>query len=286
MVTIVPPLDIRSLPYSQRQLIIIQPDQVVEAAREAEANASSGSETTDWMEIAAQVGKAALIYPSLYGIVIEHAVEALKAWAKARESGLDVLQIGQSEAVVLQFPPGHYRQQTLYVAHPAIPDVYYTTAAFHRMTFEHKFSEAIQLLMSLGASHIAVEHVHGWSRDFSAKMSAPLPEAEANLSASTFASNSSRLLFEAAFDNKAAPTLPTNLVWYPHEPTWQTVAKGRLQFGMQHFSLTVNYEDDFGVNAGLKLRSQKAGFELGGAFEDHMRTAWKIHGKFAGNESG
>jgi hypothetical protein len=238
MATIVPPLDIRSLPYSRRQLILVLPDPVVAAAREAEANAACSSDTTDWMDIAVLVGKAVLRLPTVYGIAVELTLEALKAWAKARESGLDVLQIGHSEAAALQFPPGHYRQQTLYVAHPAVPAVYYTTAAFHRMTFEHKFSEAIQLLMGLGASNIAVEHVHGWSRDFSAKMSASLPEVDAKLSASV--SNSSRLLFDAVFDNKVAPALPTDLVWYPHEPTWQTVAKGRLGFGMQHATVLAN----------------------------------------------
>lgn len=283
MATIVPPLDLRNLPYSRRQLILVQPDQVVTAAREAEAN-SSDLDGTDWMAIASRVRKLVLGFGSIYGIAIDLTVEALGAWAKARESGLDVLQIGHSEAGILKFPPGHYRQQTLYVAHPAIPDVYYTAASFHRMTFEHKFSEAIRLLMSLGASHIAVEHVHGWSKDFSGKLSASLPEAEVGLSASAKASASSSLLFDAVLDNKVTPSLPTDLVWYAHEPTWQTVAKGRLEFGLRQFSLNVNYEDDFGVNAGLKVRSQKAGLELGGAFENHMATSWKIHGKFAGNE--
>jgi hypothetical protein len=70
-------------------------------------------------------------------------------------------------------------------------------------------------------------------------------------------------------------------VWYLHEPTWQAIAKGRTQFGLSQFSLTVNYEDDFGVNAGLKVRVQKAGLDLGGNFEDHTATTWKIHGTFA-----
>jgi hypothetical protein len=281
MATIVPPLDVLSLPYSQRQLIIVQPDGVVEAARQAEANAATESTATNWADIAARVAKVVVGSWSVYGAAIELTVEALKAWAKARESGLNVLQVSHSEAASLHFPPGHSRQQTLYVAHPAIPAVYYTAAAFHRMTFEHKFAEAIELLMNLGAIHITVEHVHGWSRDFSARFSTPLPEGEIDLSASKTTSTASRLLFDAVFDNRTTPKLPENLVWYPHEPTWQTVAKGRLEFGMQQFSLSVNYEDDFGVNAGLKLRSQNAGLELGGAFEDHMTTTWKIHGKFA-----
>lgn len=283
MSTICTPIDITNLPYARRQLIIVQPDAVVSAAREAEANAAGQSGDTDWVDIAGRVAKS--MFPmNIYGMAFELATEALRAWAKARESGLDVLQIGHSEATALQFPPGHPREQAMYVAHPAVPTVYYTAAAFHRMCFEHKFSEAIRLLMSLGASHIVVEHVHGWSSEFSANISAGLPQGEGSVSGGRKDSTSSKLLFDAVLKNEKAPSLPAGLVWYFHEPTWQEVAAGRLEYGMQQFSLNVVYDDDFGVNAGLKMRAQKAGLEIGGVFEDHMATTWKIHGKFVHDE--
>lgn len=267
-----------ALPYSQRQLVIVQPDDVVVAAREAEKASLRPNEPIDWKAVVARVGKVA------YGLTIfgaiEVTIETLSAWAKAREAGLNVLQISRSESQELQFPPGHPRDQVLYVAHPALPSVYYTAATFHRMAFEHKFSEAILLLMSLGASRIAVEHIRGWSREFSSQLSAPISSVTANLDVSGKEKSSSSLLFEASLENGLTARLPERLVWYPHEPTWQVIAKGRLEFGMQQFSLTVNYEDDFGVNAGLKLRVQKAGLDVGGAFEDHTATTWKIHGKF------
>lgn len=274
--------DLLTLPYSERQLVIIQPDEVAAAARRATGQQKPNEGPTDWKAIASRVGKVALSF-SIYGPVIEITTEALNAWARARESGLNILQIGRSEAQTLSFPPGHPREQTLYVAHPALPSVYYTTAAFHRMAFEHKFSEAILLLMNLGASKITVEHVRGWSREFSAKISAPLPKIDAEASVGHSAKSGSSLLFEATLNNKHVPSIPTDLVWFAHEPTWQAVAKGRMAFGLSQFSLTVNYEDDFGVNAGLKLRVQKAGLDLGGTFEDHMATTWKIYGDFAVN---
>ncbi|UTF51815.1 hypothetical protein NLA06_07995 [Desulfomicrobium sp. ZS1] len=284
MTTICPPLDVPNMPYSQRQLVIVQPDQIVNAARVASSNAQSQSGNIDWMDVTGRIAKTILGINPITNVVMSLGIEALKAWTKARESGLDVLLIGHSEALALQFPPGHPRELTMYVAHPAVPTVYYTAAVFHRMAFEHKFSESIQLLMSLGASQIVVEHVHGWAKEFSANISAGLPKGEANFSAGNKASASSKLLFEAVLKNKKAPTLPDGLVWYMHEPTWQAVAKGRLEYGMQQFSLNVVYEDDYGVNAGLKVRAQKAGLELGGSFEDHMATIWKIHGEFNGND--
>jgi len=56
-----------------------------------------------------------------------------------------------------------------------------------------------------------------------------------------------------------------------------------MQFGLSQFSLVVNYEDDFVVNAGMKICVEKADLDLGGTFEDHMATTWKIYGDFAVN---
>ncbi|MET3916844.1 hypothetical protein ABID97_003626 [Variovorax sp. OAS795] len=208
------------------------------------------------------------------------AKEAYDAWVKARDSGLNVMQISNTEASQLSFPPGHPRPGTLYVAHPATSTVYYTTAMFHRMAFEHKFTEAVELLMSLGASHIEVEHVHGWSREFSATMATLVPTVSAEASASSNTARSSSLLFKADFDNDHEPSVPSDLAWYAHEPTWRSIAHGRLKYGMKEFSLGVSYQDDYGVNAGLKLKAEKAGLDMGGAFEDHLRTTWTISGSF------
>jgi len=150
------------------------------------------------------------------------------------------------------------------------------------MAFEHKFAEAVDLLMNLGATEIRVEHVRGWSREFAGKLSVALPMKEhLQADASSKSHAKASLLYEATLRGSSKPTLPEDLVWYQHEPTWQSVAKGRMSFGLLQFSLTVNYEDDFGVNAGLKASAHRAGLELGGNFEDHEATTWTLHGKFA-----
>jgi hypothetical protein len=58
------------------------------------------------------------------------------------------------------------------------------------------------------------------------------------------------------------------------------VAEGRLDYGLEDFSLVVTYEDDYGINANLKASAVGAGLELGGNFEDHQATIWRIAGKF------
>lgn len=140
--------------------------------------------------------------------------------------------------------------------------------------------------MNLGATYIKVEHMTGWSKDFSIKLSVPFGESGESISEKLKkeSESSSKLLYEANFPGTTEPDVPDGLVWYPHEPTWQNIAKGRKDFGLQNFSLNVNYEDDFGVNAGLKVSVQKSGLELGGKFEDHESTVWRIVGQFKRNQ--
>ena len=268
-------------PYMERQLIVVTDDEVVQAARSAELQALEQKTGVDWAKISEITVK--LFLGGTGQLMAEVTKEAIKAWSRARESGVDVLAVGKSEAVGISFPPGHPREGVLYIGHPASPKVYYTTAEFHRVTFEHKFSEAIDLLMYLGATKIRVEHVSGWSREFSSRLSVPLSGTESSVDVHADSSRGAgtSILYEATLDGTTEPKLPENLVWYPHEATWQSIAKGRIQFGLRDFSLSVSYDDDFGVNAGLKTSVAKAGLELGGKFEDHRSTVWRLAGEFA-----
>ena len=274
-----PVVDILQRPYSERQLIIVQPDEVVAALRKAEAEAEARNPQKDWSDLALNVGRKVVQYAM--GPAVTLATEALIAWVNAREQGLNVVQASQSEVKKIKFPPGHPCSQTLYVAHPALPTVYYSAASFHRMAFEHKFAEAINLLMSLGASKIKVSHLSGWSREFAARLSVPISIVDVNIEGSKSAQNNSSLLFEAVLNNNCIPKVPKGVVWYDHEPTWQSIAIGRMHHGLSTFSLTVNYRDDYSINAGMKVRAQKAGLDLGGSFEDYLATSWIIEGTFA-----
>lgn len=271
-------IDLSKMSYTQRQLIVVQEDKVVEELRAAQ-NKEASAGRFDWQSIAMAAGKSFLNF-GFGGVGVLVVKEAYEAWVRARESGLNILTISNSEAITLDLPPGHPRLGTLYVAHPTESLIYYTSASFHRFVFEHKFAEAVGLLMSLGASHIEVAHVCGWSREYSGNLGASIPAGSAEFSASAKAAQDSSILFKADYVNKTTPQLPKDLVWYPHEPTWQSVANGRLKYGMRNFSLDINYQDDFGVNAGLKVKAEKAGLDIGGSFENHKVTTWKITGEF------
>lgn len=279
-----PKLRILERQYADRQFIVVTDDDLAQATRSAEIQARDQATGANWERIAEISFQ--LILGGTGRLVAEVTREVIEAWSRARESGVPILAVGKSEVAEISFPPGHPRERVLYIGHPALPHVYYTTADFHRVTFEHKFSEAIDLLMSLGAKKITVEHVRGWSKDFSSHLSVPLggtgPSVEARADSSR--ASGANLLFEATLDGAEEPKLPHNLVWYPHEATWQSIANGRMQFGLRSFSLSVSYDDDFGVNAGFKTSVVKSGLELGGKFEGHQSTVWRLSGEFASRD--
>ena len=290
------PVVLAALPYAERQLIVVVDDALVAAEREAEKEAEPGDGGASSVEIA-NVAALAIAPESrwrarrvrvagiagLTGHMVASAVATALAAARARDSGVDVLTVASTEAASLTFPPGHPRDRVLYVGHPAVPTTYYAAAGFHHLTFEHKFAEAVELVMDLGATQLEVEHVKGWSDELAANLAVPLPMAgaEAGLHAKQSRSHGSSALFKASLKGNANPKLPDGLVWFPHEPTWQQLAEGRLKHGLTQFQLSVRYEDDYGIDAGLKLKAGNAGLELGGSFQEHESTVWRIEGNFA-----
>jgi len=268
-------------PYIDRQMIVVTDDAVAESARDAERDARSVETDINWLQIGELAVSLALGRPGVW-LGVEAVRGLMKAWSRLRSDGIRLLQVGKSESNLLDFPPGHPREQVVYVGHPAIPTAYYTAADFHRVTFEHKFSEAIDLLIHLGAKEIRVGHVTGWSREFAADLSVPISHtgSSAGVEAGGKQQSGKHLLFEAKLPGEVKPALPDILWWYPHERTWQSIANGRLGFGLRNFSLSVSYDDDFGVNAGLKVSTKKVGLDVGGNFEDHVATTWNISGEF------
>jgi hypothetical protein len=260
--------DILSRPYAERQLIVVLSDDEIKAQQKyGEEQGKS-----NFVKTAKTLSR--FILPSSF-----IAEAAYKGIMNLREQGIKTLSVSQSYARKIKFPPGHPRFGVLYVAHPTAENVYFPFAQFHRLTFEHKFSEAVNLLMALGATYIEVRHETGWSKEFSSKIS--IPQADVDVESSTTRKSSSEILFTANFNGNTTGTLPTNLVWFHHEPTWQQIADGRLKYDMKDFSLSVKYEDDLGVNLGLKVAATKAKLDIGGNYEDHQSTVWNIVGKFA-----
>jgi hypothetical protein len=309
-------------PYAERQLIAVVSDAAAAAARKeasTEKSTEKGIDRATSLKIAKRkvVGKdsdasgkaaaavavfgtvAALVrsVPTTLGVAAGAAGAAggsVLHWLARRESdtltklnqlrdeGINVLPVSNSEAKALILPVGHPRDKVLYVGHPAIPTIYYTAASFHIRTFEHKFSEAVRILTTLGATQYEVERESGWWKEFATNLSGPFGTTGVQVGAEVdkTKSSESRIHYIATLSGNESPTLPKQLVWYPHEPLWQEVAQARLHYGLEKFNLTLRYEDDYGINAGLKLAVEQIGLDVGGKFLEHQSTVWRIVGTF------
>lgn len=196
--------------------------------------------------------------------------------------GENVTFLSREQVHDFTFPPGHPVVDHVYVEHPVLAGTYYPLATFHRIVFEHKFSEALSVLIHLGAKHLRVVCKHGWGREFATNLNLTLPSGEAmQTSANGTSATSSMLLFEASLNPTAPAALPKQLFWFPYEYTWRVLAEARLKSNLQEASLSVNYDDNFGVSASLNGRVQEAGLAIGGDFHEHLATSWKIECKFA-----
>jgi hypothetical protein len=270
------------LPYIDRQQIIFVDDAVYDAENKIAAETTKEEKVSE--SITTKIVKTAwdIIRPTTAEIMFETIKFVVQAYQEARAKGLGLRMVPKRWISSFNLPPGHPRDAVLYIAHPAINVVYVPVADFHRFTFEHKFSEALSLLMYLGAKKIHVEHLCGWGHEFASTLSAGIPQADLKVGASAGSKSqmSQHLLYEAELEGANTPELPPDLVWYHHEPTWQKVAEGRLKFGLKKFSLKLQYKDDYGVNASLKVKAQKAGLDLGGEFQNHESTTWAINGSF------
>ncbi len=277
------------LPYADRRLIVFDPS-CQEAKENHMPSMAPAPRSPSLTKAAMEHATDLLLITSPMLLIAKKSIEwGAKAWTAGTSpvpgsgSTTMIVTIGRNERDALKFPPGHPNERVVYVGHPLDPPVYWPLAHFHRFAFEHKVSEAIQLIMALGATTMTVEHVAGWSRDMSARLNIPIPETPASINASASATgkSDSQALFKATLRGSEHPELPDGLIWFPHEPTWQQIANGRLKYGLRDFSLSVNYSDDFGIDASLAAKVEALELTLGGSFQRHEATVWKIQGTFA-----
>jgi hypothetical protein len=277
------------LDYAERQLVVVRRDEVVAEQRVA-ASDDARRDATPLRSAMPYMAAASVAVPLVASMLLPAVgvaaiVSAGAALTQKRADGSSqiraVVPIRVAEAAPLRLPLGHPLFDTVYAGHPARPEVYYPLADFHRRAFEHKFTEALKLVTSLGAASIKVSAVQGWGRDFSAGLRVGLPTADSvDGSGKSASSHKREFLYEAELDGCDAPVVPAGLVWYPHEDSWQEVARQRLEHGLRSFELHVTYQDDFTITADVAASVEKVGLKVGGQFERQQSTVWAINGIF------
>jgi hypothetical protein len=224
-----------------------------------------------------------------YGVAAVMVMDLIKIRREMQRSGEDLTAISSVGAAQLRFPVGHPRKNVAYIGHPVDPAVYIPVADFHRFLFEHKVAEALRVIRSLGAVTIEVSRVEGWDQSIGVSLGAEIPRLDAvdlSASASRERKNQRMVLSTMRLTPAHPPALPPDLVWLPHEPLWQEIARARLESGLDSFVLDVRASDDYGVNTRLKALVSKVGLEAGGSYVEHRDTLWRLQGAFSPAASG
>ena len=263
--------------YADRQKIVVVPDEVAEAERRARKELTTvPNKQVAWEDVATRAAELVVVTSAVLV-----AMEAIKAVQKMREKGLDVWLVGRGELEPVLMPPGHPLDDIVYIGHPAEPGLYYPTAEFHRRVFEHKFCEAVDLLMALGASSVAVERQEGLTREEAGDINVPLsPIDSIGARLKRRATKSSEAMFEGTFKGSTDPQVPEHLVWLRSERSWQTLIRARQEHAASKFGLVFRYESDYGVNAELKAKIEGVGLSLGGRFAEQRNTVWRLDAEF------
>lgn len=264
------------LPYHERRLIVV-------TKRPPARPDATGDAPSKFAEVIIKSPTVAAL-PFVASWVVGR--EVFKSIREMRVQGTEVLPVSFSTAQAFRFPPGHPRNNVLYVGHPVDPGSYIPAAEFHRFLFEHKVAEALRLVRSLGATTVNVRSVKGWSREAALSMGLSLPDPVAGQNVEIggdighTAASRNEIITTMTLRPSNPPVVPDGLVWMPHEPLWQEIAEARLESGLRGFSLDVRSTDDFGVNASLKALVEKVHLDAGGRFVNHVETIWRLDGSF------
>jgi hypothetical protein len=187
----------------------------------------------------------------------------------------------------LVFPPGHPRVDHAYAAHPLSTEQYLPLAGFHQSLFEQKVSELVTLLAALGATSVRVRAARGYreAAGFSLGASVPFEGVRAEDGGSRVKSTAHSVVMEETFTPTREPSIPEGLLWLAHEPSWQALARRRMEFGASTFRIELQYDEDFGVDGGLVAALEGVGIRAGGSFRAFERTRWELEGVFAPNNT-
>jgi hypothetical protein len=203
-----------------------------------------------------------------------------------------------------KFEAGHPQLNLFYVRHPLRPDQYYELEGFHDRVFEDKRQELVNLLKSIGATHVREE---AFKRSLQERSVATgrVQEMRARIfglggfGAHTGESQVTEHRQVSQLETQEydlyptqPPQIPQDLVWYPHEAKWQSIAQDALSGSLKKVTVPLENREDFSINgkraeqlaAGLDLFDYQEGVrwfhETEERLQQQMDTIWEFTASF------
>ncbi|AGX06467.1 hypothetical protein B14911_03449 [Bacillus sp. NRRL B-14911] len=273
------------IPYEERQLILVvkNEDEKIEKIKKLQRDKEFGKKLLSGLSVAQALAFVApggfLVKSALSvaaSIIKNQALNSTKKSTNKREGIFYIATMKEVEAV--KFPTVRPVNEKVYAVNPAALDIYYEAPGFHKAVADHKFAEAINLLQSLGATKIEAINLEDKGNSAGGNVSFNL-FGKGDLSSQN--NLSSKKVFNATYKPKHEPTLPAELNWFHIEKQWQNIADGRLNRGLESFELELEINSDFGVDADLMVKVDKAlNLGLKAEYSDFKKTYLRIYGEF------
>jgi hypothetical protein len=147
--------------------------------------------------------------------------------------------------------------------------------------FEQKVNELTTLLASLGAERVRIRYCEGYRAAAGIRLGVDVPgQPSGGGGGKRHQSTSRNAVFEETYESTSTPAVPNGLVWYTHEPSWQAIARRRLEFNTKTFTAELTYIDDFGIDADIKVGLDDVGIRVGGSFTRFEATRREFEGSF------
>ena len=273
--------ELMTLPYDQRQFVVFALDSDI-AKMEKESGSQSKvmiNKALDIVPFILPVGFTAKLVAVGASMLVK---EIYERYSNTEQSGIAISTLPFKMAEKLNLPIGHPRMNVLYVLNPASTNTYVPVSDFHSMIFESRTCELIKILNHLGAKKIDIAHEINENTKAEANASIKIPTDTIDISGEVGYHDKilKKIVYSGNFDGGEPKPLPDNLAWYHQEQTWQQMVDSRLNWGAKNFSLELNYDEDFGINASLKVKLDDIGLEIGGNFTTIKKTRWTISGEF------
>lgn len=158
-----------------------------------------------------------------------------------------------------KFPVGHPLEGEFYARHPLRSDLYLLIENYHQQLFQDRFGELKDLLAALGAAEIEIEATEGLGRQMLSAYQSELSGSDSVVTGAAASSGTSEseqtrtanirtVRYRMRLSPSRAPHLPNDLVWFPHEPTWQRVASTALSGACKELSVEFRMSDEYAVS--------------------------------------